>query len=89
MFYVYVLENEKGDRYIGYSQDLRKRILEHNQGTNFSTKNHEWHCIYYEACTEREDARRREHYFKTTPGRRALRTRLQTYIQQRRKPKLH
>ena len=89
MFYVYVLESQRGTRYVGFSTDLRQRLQEHNQGHNFSTKNRTWRCIYYEACTEKDDARRRELYFKTTQGRRALSTRLQVYLQKRRKPKLH
>lgn len=89
MFYVYVLQDKDGELYKGVTADLRRRLKEHDQGRSFATKGHEWHCIYYEACIEREDARRREYYFKTTQGRRALRTRLQVYLQKRRKPKLH
>ena len=33
MFYVYVLVEEKSDKnYIGFSKDLKKRIVEHQQG---------------------------------------------------------
>ncbi len=39
MFYVYILQSNKNkELYIGYTSDLRKRIKEHNQGLNFSTK---------------------------------------------------
>jgi len=89
MFYMYVLENEKGDFYTGFTQDLKKRFVKHNRGQNVSTRGHEWRCIYYEACLDEEDARRRERYFKTTDGRRALRTRLKVYLFKRRKPKSH
>ncbi len=89
MFYTYLLENENGELYAGFTTDLRKRVVKHNQGSNFSTKNHSWRCIYYEACMNEEDARRRERYFKTTDGRRALRTRLKVYFYQRRQPKSH
>jgi putative endonuclease len=84
MFYVYLLENEIGEFYTGFTSDLRKRLVKHNQGNNFSTKNHKWHCIYYEACAEEEDARRREKYLKTTAGRRAIRLRLKAYFTKRR-----
>lgn len=60
MFYVYVLMNENGQFYTGYSSDLKKRISEHNQGKTASTKRHFWQCIYYEACTHDSDARRSE-----------------------------
>ncbi|HEY4514251.1 MAG TPA: GIY-YIG nuclease family protein [Candidatus Paceibacterota bacterium] len=90
MFYVvYVLEDKDGEFYTGFTTNLRKRLTEHNQGRSYSTRNRVWHCVYYEACIEEDDARRREHYFKTNQGRRALRTRLQVYLYKRRKPKLH
>ena len=34
MYYVYVIKNEIGERYIGYSKDLRQRIKSHNGGFN-------------------------------------------------------
>ncbi len=38
-YYVYVLESSKtSDLYVGYTNDLRKRLKEHNRGLNFSTK---------------------------------------------------
>lgn len=81
-YYVYVLESIKdSDLYIGYSQDLRKRLKEHNQGLNFSTKPYlPWKLIYYEACLNQEDAKRKEKYFKTSQGRRLLRRRLKKHF---------
>ena len=84
MFYVYVLEDESGEHYIGSTIDLRKRLKEHNQGRSFATKGHQWHCIYYEASLEESDARRREKYFKTTQGRRLLKRRVKDYLYKRR-----
>ena len=62
MFYVYILESKKkNDLYIGYSADLRKRVVEHNRGLSFSTKNKTpLKLIYYEACLNKNDAKRRE-----------------------------
>ena len=50
MFYVYILQSNKNkELYIGYTSDLRKRIKEHNQGLNFSTKRYmPWKIIYYD-----------------------------------------
>lgn len=82
-FYVYVLESKKkeGGLYIGYTNDLKKRIKEHNQGLNTSTKPFRpWQLIYYEACLNKEDAKRREKYFKTSQGRRLLKRRLKEYF---------
>ena len=77
MFYVYVLKNENDKLYIGYTSDLKKRLIEHNQGLNFSTKHSlPWKIIYYEACLNQTDAKRREQYLKTTQGGRLLKRRL-------------
>lgn len=87
MFYVYTIESLKsGNLYIGYTHDLAKRIKEHNQGLNFSTKSYRpWRCIYYEACLDEKDARRRERYLKTTQGNRLLKRRLKEYFYSKRK----
>lgn len=80
-FYVYILESLKdGNRYIGYTKDLRKRMKEHNSGGSFSTVyRRPLRLIYYEACLSENDARRREGYLKTTGGRRFLAKRLRDY----------
>lgn len=81
MFYVYYLKSEKnGEHYIGFTKDLKKRLFEHNQGLNFSTKRYiPWKLIYYEGCLEESDARRREKYLKTTQGGRLLKRRIKDY----------
>lgn len=57
------------ERYAGYTKDLKKRIGEHEQGLVESTKNRRpLQLIYYEACCNEEDARKREKYFKTKWG---------------------
>ena len=79
--YTYVLESLKdGERYIGYTNNLRKRLEEHNKGKNFSTKFRlSFRLIYFEACINEKDAKRREGYLKTTQGRRFLGLRLIEY----------
>jgi len=82
MFYVYALESIENSRlYIGYTNDLRKRLDEHNRGLNFSTKPFRpWRLIYYEACLNKNDAMRREKYLKTNQGARLLKRRLKEYF---------
>ena len=82
MFYTYVIQSKKGEEfYIGYTTDLKKRIIEHNQGLNLSTKRYRpWKIIYYEACLNKNDAKRREGYLKTTQGGRLLKIRLQEFL---------
>lgn len=80
-YYVYVLESLKdGNRYIGFTNNLKRRLLEHNKGLNFSTEfRRPFKLIYFEGCVNINDAKRRESYLKTTQGRRFLGLRLKEY----------
>ena len=80
-FYTYVLQSAKDhNQYIGYTHDLVRRMEEHKRGYNFSTKFRlPFQLIYYEACRNEKDAKRREDYLKTTKGRRFLGLRLREY----------
>ena len=82
-FYVYILQSEveNGRLYFGFTKDLKRRLKEHNQKLNFSTKPYTpWKLIYYEACLDKLDAERRERYLKTSQGRRLIRRRIREYI---------
>lgn len=85
-FYAYVLESQRdGKRYIGYTNNPKKRLEEHNKGKSFSTKPRlPLKLIYFEGCLNEEDAKRREDYLKSTQGRRFLGLRLIRYNNQRR-----
>ena len=80
-FYTYVLLSLKDNEYyIGYTNNLRKRLEEHNLGKNFSTKpRRPLKLIYFEACLNEDDAKQREKYFKSTIGRRYLSKRLRNW----------
>lgn len=82
MFYTYILQSKKNSQlYVGYTSDLKRRIREHNQGLNFSTNKYmPWEIIYYEACIEESDAKRREKYLKTTQGNRLIKRRLKDFL---------
>lgn len=77
-FYTYILESLKdGKRYIGYTNDLKRRLEEHEKERSFSTKSRlPFRLIYFEGCLDEEDAKRRERYLKTTQGRRFIGLRL-------------
>ncbi len=83
-FYTYALESLKDfKRYIGYTRNLKKRVEEHKNGKSFATKFRlPFKLIYYEACLNEEDAKRRENYLKTSQGRRFLGLRLTEYKRQ-------
>ncbi|MFA7191751.1 MAG: GIY-YIG nuclease family protein [Candidatus Paceibacterota bacterium] len=78
MFYTYVLKSKKdGKLYTGYTNDLRKRLIQHNTGKSTSTKGRgPFVIIYYEACLDEHKARSRELYLKTGMGKRYLKNRL-------------
>jgi len=79
MYYVYLLKSKKLDwKYVGYTSDLRKRFKEHQNGLSLSTNPYKpFESVFYEAYKAKQDAKRREHYFKTDKGKRALKLMLQ------------
>ncbi len=82
MFYNYILQSEKnGEIYTGRTNDLKRRLVEHNKGVTPSTKRYKpWKLIYYEACLNKNDSKRREGYLKTTQGRRLVGKRLKEFF---------
>ena len=78
MYYTYVLKSAKDQKlYIGFTEDLKRRFDEHNNGSVESTrKRRPFAIVYYEACLEKEKALQREKYFKTGFGRRYLTSRI-------------
>jgi putative endonuclease len=66
MFYVYILKSKKDNNlYIGYTNNLKKRIQQHNQGKNFSTSRRgSFSLIYYESFKSQKDATIREKQLK-------------------------
>ncbi|MEK7558241.1 MAG: GIY-YIG nuclease family protein [Patescibacteria group bacterium] len=73
--YVYILKSEKvAKTYVGSTSDLDRRVYEHNSGLSTFTKRYmPWKLVYSEECENIALAREREHYFKSTAGRRFLR----------------
>ena len=69
MYYVYVLynldEKSKKKYYIGFTDDLKKRIKEHQSGESKWTKSFgPWELVYYEAFISWKDANKREKQLK-------------------------
>ena len=65
-YYVYILSSLKGTLYIGVTNDLERRVLEHKQGANsgFTKKYRVNLLVYYEEFTSIEDAILREKQIK-------------------------
>lgn len=74
MYYVYILKSKKNNKlYKGYTNDLKRRIKEHNCGKNsFARDNGPWILIYYEAFISKEDAMQEETFLKSGKGRERL-----------------
>ena len=72
MYYVYLVRKGNGKTYIGYTNDLRRRIREHKDKIP--------ELIYYEAYLEQADALGREKYLKSGSGRRFLQAQLKYYL---------
>ncbi len=82
MFYTYILKSKKdGKLYTGYTNDLRKRFKQHNDGKSTYTKGKgPYELVYYEACLDEEDARSRELYLKSGRGKRFIKSRLNRFL---------
>ena len=66
MHYVYlILEDTTRKRYIGRTDDLKKRMKYHNSGRGGRTTSPgKWHLVYYEAYLHKKDATAREYRLK-------------------------
>ena len=64
MHVVYLIQNSSSHEvYIGQTNNLARRLQQHNSGSNYSThrkKDGEWVLIYAEAYRAKEDATNRE-----------------------------
>ena len=79
--FIHTYYNHRKTSYVGYTNNLVKRIEEHNKGKVASTKNRvPLKLIYWEGCLNQQDARRREKYLKTSWGKRFIKNRLKNYL---------
>jgi len=79
---VYVLRSEVDDLlYAGYSTNLKQRLTDHFNGRVPATApRRPLHLIYCEYHISKTDALRREKYFKTTAGKKALKLMLRDVL---------
>ena len=71
MYYIYILKSDaNGQFYTGLTENLERRIKEHMDGSNRTTRNGKpWKLIRSEGFTSRIEARQRERYLKSGIGR--------------------
>ena len=78
MYWTYVLENPKGKYYIGHTDNLPRRLTEHNEidsGTGkFTHKNGPWELVYSEEYSTRSEAMVRERFIKSRKSSKWIRT---------------
>ncbi len=74
MYVVYILLSERLPKtYVGYTQNLNKRIKYHNSGKVKATKHFRpWKTIYTEEMPSPPQAKQRERYWKSGAGRRNI-----------------
>jgi len=82
MYYIYVLKSKRDNKlYIGYTNNLKRRLKEHNDGLVAITKHRKpFKLIFYEAFSNQQDATAREKFLKTGWGRRHLQKALKNYF---------
>ena len=82
MYFVYVLLSMKDFKvYIGFTQNIEKRIAEHMMGKVAATKHRlPLQLIYYEAYLEIKDSKGREKFLKGGSGHKYLNKQLKHYF---------
>lgn len=84
MYYVYVLQSDQDENlYIGSTNDLRRRLAEHQAGKSPSTApRRPFRLVNYEAYADESDARERERRLKLRgEARRHMKGRIQASLQ--------
>jgi putative endonuclease len=71
MWFLYILYSSKRDKfYIGSTNDLQRRLNEHNNSHTPSTRGGEpWNLVYHEEFENKPDARKRERAIKAKKSR--------------------
>ena len=76
MWYVYVLWSLKSERlYTGSTNDLERRLAEHNAGkSTYTSQTGPYQLVYHEEWPTQLEARRRERFLKSGKGREFVRS---------------
>lgn len=71
MYYVYLIKSKSdpNQRYIGYTTNLKNRMLTHNAGKSKHTEKYTpWQLVSYHAFENKHTAQKFEYYLKTGSG---------------------
>ncbi|MDP2653418.1 MAG: GIY-YIG nuclease family protein [Candidatus Omnitrophota bacterium] len=82
MYQVYILLSEKDRKlYIGFTEDISRRLDEHNGGKVESTRHRSpFQLIYCESYLNKKDALGREKFLKSGSGHRYLKKQLKNFF---------
>ena len=74
MYTLYILYSENIDRfYVGYTNDLQRRMSEHNrQKKKFTDKGIPWKIVYTETYYSKNEAQSRESFIKRMKSRKFI-----------------
>lgn len=80
MPFVYILKSLSAKKtYVGSTNDLPRRLSEHNSGKSTFTKTFlPWKLVYKEQFGDLQSARKREKYYKSASGRKVLKKLLES-----------
>jgi len=75
-YYVYVIESSEGYRYTGMTENLQRRLYEHNNKLkSFWTKRgSNWKIIYQKEFDNKSDALKYERFLKSGHGKKLLKS---------------
>jgi predicted GIY-YIG superfamily endonuclease len=77
MFWVYILQNDKGRFYIGHTADLDARVEDHNRSDifegKFTRKNGPWQLVWSEPHPTRASAMAKDRHIKAMKSSRWIR----------------
>ena len=81
MFFVYALWSENYDKiYVGYSASPDERLKAHNSGKSTYTKKFKpWKRFFLESTNTKEEALKKEKYYKSGWGRKKLKSELEKW----------
>ena len=81
VYYIYVLEEKiNKSLYIGFTGDLKKRLIGHKNRDTKTTRNGDYKLIYFEGYVNKADALGREKFLKGGSGRKYINKQLKHYF---------
>ena len=80
MWFVYILKSKNYKKsYVGFTNNIERRLREHNEGKNYYTKRFKpWILLKIEEYKQQTEARKREKYYKSKIKKKKLKKNLKT-----------